>query len=133
MLISSGSARSKAQLLDACRMLSQAGFNLFATLGTSRYLHEQGINSTPVAWPDENGSPNALDLIRGKGVELVVNIPKDHSRNELSNDYTIRRAAIDHNIPLLTNDRLASAFIKAFLQKPVTNLSIKAWDEFDMA
>ncbi|MDD3665779.1 MAG: carbamoyl-phosphate synthase (glutamine-hydrolyzing) large subunit [Bacteroidales bacterium] len=133
VLISSGSARSKAQLLDACRMLSQAGFNLFATLGTSRYLHEQGINSTPVAWPDENGSPNALDLIRGKGVELVVNIPKDHSRNELSNDYTIRRAAIDHNIPLLTNDRLASAFIKAFLQKPVTNLSIKAWDEFDMA
>lgn len=132
ILVSSGPARSKAQLLEACRMLSGRGYTLFATHGTARFLSDQGIGVTAVSWPDETGMPNALSLIRNKEVDLVINIPKDHSRSELSNDYTIRRAAIDHNIPLLTNDRLASAFITAFCLKPLSELSIKAWQEYEV-
>ncbi|PKP16287.1 MAG: carbamoyl phosphate synthase large subunit, partial [Bacteroidetes bacterium HGW-Bacteroidetes-22] len=108
------------------------GFNLFATHGTAKFLKDQGLKVTGVNWPDEEGSPNALDLIRNKQVELIINIPKDHSKTELSNDYIIRRAAIDHNIPLLTNDRLAAAFIAAFCRKPVSELSIKSWQEYEV-
>ncbi len=132
VLISSGPTRSKTQLLEACRLLAERGFNIFATHGTAKFLNEQGLIVTSVNWPDEAGTPNALDLIRNKQVELIINIPKDHSKTELSNDYTIRRAAIDHNIPLLTNDRLAAAFIAAFCRKPVSELSIKSWQEYEV-
>jgi carbamoyl-phosphate synthase large subunit len=132
VLISSGPTRAKAQLLDSCRMLTERGFRLYATHGTAQFLHQQGLEATDINWPDEPGKPNAIDLICNKEVELVINIPKDYSKTELSNDYSIRRASIDHNIPLLTNDRLASAFITAFCHIPINELSIKSWQEYEV-
>lgn len=131
VLLSSGPARAKAQLLDACKQLCNRGLKLYATHGTTRYLQEQGVPVTTVGWPDEPDGLTAMDLIRQKKVDLVINIPKDNSKNELANDYTIRRAAIDYNIPLLTNARLASAFVAAFCRKPINELSIKSWQEYD--
>jgi carbamoyl-phosphate synthase large subunit len=130
ILLSTGPMRSKVELLNSCKLLTAKGYNLFATFGTSNFLKLNGIESTPLHWPDENKTPNTLDYMKNGMIDLVVNIPKDLSKVELSNDYTIRRSAIDYNIPLITNARLASAFIIAFCTMDVDKLSIKSWDEY---
>ncbi len=140
VLLSTGSGKNKADMLDAAQRLANHGYCIYATEGTSRYLSENGIPSVRVLWPSEvealsEGSPEAklpraLDLLREKKIEMVVNIHKNFSTGELTNGYKIRRAAIDHNIPLLTNARLASAFIYAFTTTRVEDLEIKSWQEF---
>ena len=114
IVVSSGSTKSKVALLDACRLLADNGYNLFATSGTQKFLEENGVRCSYVAWPDEEGAPKVTEMIAGKEVDLVINIPKNLTERELTNGYKIRRGAIDFNIPLITNARLASAFIKAF-------------------
>ena len=112
-------------------MLRKHGYKLFATPGTSRYLTENGIENTMVHWPSEEGvQPQAIDMLRNKEIDLVVNVPKNLSTGELSNGYKIRRAAIDLNIPLITNARLASAFINAFCTLKLDDLDIKCWQEY---
>lgn len=130
ILISSGPMRSKTELLISCRILIEKGFTIYATPGTQRFLQENSIDSIQVHWPDIDEKPNAVDLIRNKKVDLVINIPKDLSERELQNDYLIRRAAVDFNIPLLTNARLASAFIYAFSKYRLEDLKIKSWSEY---
>ena len=131
ILLSTGDAKQKADMLSAARLLQQKGYSLFATGGTSRYLSENGIANTLVYWPDEKQEPQALDLLHRKEIDMVVNIPKDLSVGELDNGYQIRRAAVDLNIPLLTNARLASAFISAFCSLSVDDLIIKSWAEYE--
>ena len=140
VLLSTGNGKQKAEMLEAARRLSQHGYNIFATAGTSRYLSENGIENQRVLWPSEvenlaqdspeNALPRALDLLRDKKIDMVVNVHKNFSTGELTNGYKIRRAAIDFNIPLLTNARLASAFIYAFTTTPLDSLEIKSWQEF---
>ena len=130
VLISSGDAKQKANLLGPCRELAAKGYELYATGGSFRYLIENGVPCTQVYWPSEELQPQALDMIRNKQIDMVVNIPKNLTSGELTNGYKIRRAAIDFNIPLLTNDRLASAFIHAFTSMSLDDLAIKAWDEY---
>ncbi len=130
ILVSSGDAHQKASLLEPCRKLAEKGYQLYATGGSYRYLIENGVSCTQVFWPSEQQQPQALDMIRNKEIDMVVNIPKNLTSTELSNGYKIRRAAIDFNIPLLTNDRLASAFIHAFTSMSLDDLAIKAWDEY---
>lgn len=131
ILLSTGDAKQKADMLSAARLLQQKGYSLFATGGTSRYLSENGIDNTLVYWPDEKREPQALGLLHRKKIDMVVNIPKDLSVGELDNGYQIRRAAVDLNIPLLTNARLASAFISAFCSLSVDDLIIKSWAEYE--
>lgn len=131
ILLSTGDAKQKADMLSAARLLQQNGYSLFATGGTSRYLSENGIDNTLVYWPDEKREPQALGLLRRKEIDMVVNIPKDLSVGELDKGYQIRRAAVDLNIPLLTNARLASAFISAFCSLSVDDLIIKSWAEYE--
>jgi carbamoyl-phosphate synthase large subunit len=131
ILLSTGTAKQKAGMLDAARMLSEKGFNIYATGGTSRYLKENGIPNTRVYWPsDEGQQPQALDMLHNKQIDMVVNIPKDLTQRELTNGYKIRRAAIDLNVPLITNARLASAFINAFCTVDIDDIPIKSWDSF---
>ncbi|MCC8035211.1 MAG: carbamoyl-phosphate synthase (glutamine-hydrolyzing) large subunit [Rikenellaceae bacterium] len=130
ILLSTGDARSKAELLPAARALGQRGYNLYATRGTAEYLERNGIRAEVLHWPDSPEQPNTLDYIRDKKIDLVVNIPKNLSASELSNDYTIRRSAIDFNVPLITNARLASAFINAFCKLDRKDIGIKSWDEY---
>ena len=131
ILLSTGGAKQKAEMLDAAKMLKDHGYNLFATSGTSNYLTENGIDNTLVYWPsDEGKQPQALDLLHEKKIDMVVNIPKDLTPRELTNGYKIRRASIDLNIPLLTNSRLASAFIAAFCNVKLNDIDIKAWGEY---
>jgi carbamoyl-phosphate synthase large subunit len=130
VLISSGPAKSKADLLEAVRLLEKRGYTLFATRGTQQFLSNAGIAAKVAHWPDEEASPNTVELIRMRVVDLVINIPKDLTATELSNDYQIRRGAVDYNIPLITNARLASAFINAFCTVPESEMEIKAWDEY---
>jgi carbamoyl-phosphate synthase large subunit len=130
VLISSGPAKSKADLLEAVRLLEKRGYSIFATRGTQQFLSNAGIAAKVAHWPDEEESPNTVELIRQRVVDLVINIPKDLSASELSNDYQIRRSAVDYNIPLITNARLASAFINAFCSVPDSEIEIKAWDEY---
>jgi len=133
IMISSGGAKEKAALLDAAVALMKAGYTVYASEGTARYLNENGAKATPVAWPDEVDSPNqnVMDMIHDHQFDLIVNIPKNHSKRELTNGYKIRRGAIDHNIPLITNARLASAFIEAFCACTQEDLQIKSWQEFE--
>lgn len=131
ILLSTGDAKQKADMLSAARLLQQKGYSLFATGGTSRYLSENGIDNTLVYWPDEKREPQALGLLHRKEIDMVVNIPKDLSVGELDNGYQIRRAAVDLNIPLLTNARLAGAFISAFCSLSVDDLIIKSWAEYE--
>ena len=131
ILLSTGDAKQKADMLSAARLLRQKGYSLYATGGTSRYLSENGIDNTLVYWPDEKREPQALGLLHRKEIDMVVNIPKDLSVGELDNGYQIRRAAVDLNIPLLTNARLASAFISAFCSLSVDDLIIKSWAEYE--
>jgi len=130
VLISSGPIRSKIELLNSSRYMIERGFTLYVTRGTHNFLEKNGVQSIPVAWPDEDEQPNALTLIRERKVDLVINIPKDLTKTELQNDYTIRRAAIDFNIPLITNARLASAFIVAFCKFNIEDIAITSWDEY---
>ncbi|MDM8003846.1 MAG: carbamoyl-phosphate synthase (glutamine-hydrolyzing) large subunit [Bacteroidota bacterium] len=130
VLISSGPAKSKADLLEAVRLLDRRGYTIFATRGTQQFLSNAGIAAKVAHWPDEEASPNTVELIRQRVVDLVINIPKDLSATELNNDYQIRRSAVDYNIPLITNARLASAFINAFCSVPDSEMEIKAWDEY---
>ena len=129
ILISSGGARGKMDLLDACKMLNAKGYEIYGTHGTAKYLNENGVKTTAVAWPDEEGE-NVLDLIAQHKFDLIVNVPKNQTKRELTNGYKIRRAAIDHNIPLMTNARLAKAFIEAFTEKTMDDLQIKSWQEY---
>jgi len=131
ILLSTGGAKEKAAMLDAARMLHEHGYTIYATGGTSRYLTEQGIPNTLVHWPsDADQQPQALDLMHERKIDMVVNIPKDLSAGELTNGYKIRRTAVDLNIPLLTNSRLAAAFIQAFCTIRPEDLAIKSWEEY---
>ena len=130
VLISSGPAKAKADLLEAVRLLEKLGYEIFATRGTQQFLSNAGVAAKVAYWPDEQASPNTVELIRKRVVDLVINIPKDLSATELSNDYQIRRSAVDYNIPLITNARLASAFINAFCSVPESEIEIKAWAEY---
>ena len=131
VLLSTGGAKQKVDMLDAARMLRKKGYNLFATPGTARFLTENGIENTLVHWPSEpDAQPQALDLLHRKEIDMVVNIPKNLTAGELTNGYKIRRAAIDLNIPLITNARLASAFINAFCTLDVDDIAIKSWAEY---
>ena len=131
ILLSTGPGKQKADMLRAAQQLIQHGYHLYATGGTSRYLAENGIENTLVYWPSEEGQqPQALDLLHSHDIDMVVNVPKNLSVGELTNGYKIRRAAIDLNIPLITNSRLASAFIDAFCTKSLDDIEIKAWSEF---
>ncbi len=131
ILLSTGTAKQKVDMLDAARMLKKKGYNLFATGGTSRFLTENGIENTLVHWPSEpEVKPQALEMLHNKEIDMVVNIPKNLTAGELTNGYKIRRAAIDLNIPLITNARLASAFINAFCTLDVNDIAIKSWSEY---
>nr|WP_321407411.1 carbamoyl-phosphate synthase (glutamine-hydrolyzing) large subunit [uncultured Carboxylicivirga sp.] len=130
VLISSGPARSKLELLKSAALLKERGYNLFATGGTHKFFAENGIETTLVYWPNQDQKPNVIDLIRDKKIDLVINIPKNLSKDELKNGYQIRRDAIDFNIPLITNARLASAFIYSFCKLGQEHISIKHWDEY---
>ena len=131
IMISSGATKEKVDLLDACKMLQDNGFKIYATAGTHRFLNENGINSVQVGWPDEDHNVlNVMQMISEKQFDLVINIPKDSTHRELSNGYAIRRGAIDFNIPLITNARLASAFIRACCEKKFEDIQIKSWDEY---
>ncbi|MDR0768370.1 MAG: carbamoyl-phosphate synthase (glutamine-hydrolyzing) large subunit [Dysgonamonadaceae bacterium] len=130
VLISSGALRSKVDMLDACRLLCEKNYTIYATEGTHKFLSDNHIPSIHVYQPSENGKPNVLDMIRNKQIDLIVNIPKNLTEGELSNGYRIRRSAIDFNIPLFTNARLASAFIQAFCYLDMNKIPVKSWDEY---
>ena len=132
VLLSSGATKSKVDLLDASQMLSKNGYHLYATAGTAAFLNSHGIPTTPVFWPDErpNAENNVMKMIAAHQFDLIVNIPKNHSKRELTNGYRIRRGAIDHNIPLMTNARLARAFIEAFCKMKQEDIQIKSWQEY---
>ena len=132
VMISSGGTKEKVAMLDGARMLSQAGYTIYASEGTAKFLNENGAKAIAVSWPDEDkpGMENVMKMIAEHKFDLVVNIPKNRTSRELTNGYKIRRGAIDHNIPLITNARLASAFIEAFCTLSVEDLSIKSWNEY---
>ena len=130
ILLSTGTAKDKTDMLSSASLLVEKGYNLFATGGTHKFLEENGIPNTLVYWPSEEGTPQALDLLHNKEIDMVVNIPKNLTPGELTNGYKIRRAAIDLNIPLITNPRLASEFITAFCSINLDDLQIKSWEEY---
>lgn len=132
ILLSSGATKSKVDLLDASHMLSKNGYHIYATAGTATFLNSHGIPTTPVFWPDErpHAENNVMKMIAEHKFDLIVNIPKNHSKRELTNGYRIRRGAIDHNIPLMTNARLAKAFIEAFCSMKQEDIQIKSWQEY---
>ena len=130
VMVSSGGVKSKVDLLEPCRTLDAKGYTIYATAGTQKFLEENGVQATVVSWPDEEGDLNIMDMFAAHRFDLVINIPKNHSKRELTNGYKIRRAAIDHNVPLLTNARLASAFIDAFSQMKAGDIQIKCWQEY---
>ena len=130
ILMSTGNAKQKAEMLEAAKLMAEKGYNIFATGGTHRYLEENGIASTLVYWPSESGEPQALQMMRDQKIDMVINITKDLSASELDNGYRIRRSAIDLNIPLITNARLATAFIKAFCTMTLDDIAIRSWQEY---
>lgn len=130
ILVSSGPLRSKIALVEPLLLLQEQEFVIYATKGTAKFLKENRINAIPVAWPDEQDTPNSIELIKNRQVEMVVNVPKNLSRKELDNDYSIRRAAIDYNIPLITNARLAAAFLTAISNKKLKDLELMSWGEY---
>ena len=130
ILLSTGNGKQKGDMLKAAQMLAKNGYNLYATPGTSRHLSENGIPNTMVFWPDSLGQPQALDLLHNHEIDLVINLPANHSDSQVTNGYKVRRTAIDLNIPLITNARLASAFIYAFLTVKPEEIEIKSWQEF---
>ena len=131
VMVSSGDSKSKVDLLDACKMLQAGNYDIYATAGTQKFLGENGVSAKVVGWPDETSKDfNIMDMISEHKFDLVINIPKNYTRRELTNGYKIRRGAIDHNIPLITNARLASAFIQAFCELKLEDVSIKSWSEY---
>jgi len=130
ILLSTGDARSKIELLKSAQMLIERGYNLFATPGSAKFLEENNIPVTVLHWPDDVSTPNTLDYLKNRTIDLVINIPKNLSKTELYNDYQIRRAAVDFNIPLITNARLASAFIYAICKLQPEDIAINSWDEY---
>jgi len=132
VMFSSGAMKSKVDMLDASRMLDAKGYKIYATAGTSAFLNSNGVNAEAVYWPDEKADSenNVMKMIADHKFDLIVNIPKNHSKRELTNGYKIRRGAIDHNIPLITNARLASAFIEAFCEIKLEDIAIKSWQEY---
>ncbi|SBV93493.1 Carbamoyl-phosphate synthase, large subunit [uncultured Dysgonomonas sp.] len=132
VMVSSGDSKSKVDLLDACVMLQENNYDIYATAGTARFLADNGVKAMVVSWPDEEKEHNVMDMMSNHTFELIVNIPKNHTRRELTNGYKIRRGAIDHNIPLITNARLASAFIQAFCEMKETDIPIKSWQEYKL-
>ncbi len=131
ILISSGGAKGKVDLLDPALSLVKNGYSIYATEGTAKFLNDNGVVATPVAWPDEKGSNNVIDMIGEHLFDLIINVPKNHTKRELTNGYKIRRGAIDHNIPLITNTRLAKAFIEAFCELKQEDVQIKSWQEYN--
>ena len=133
IMLSSGGAKEKASLLDAAQALVKNGYTIYATAGTAKFLNENNVKATAVGWPDEDQKdlPNVMQMIADHKFDLIVNIPKNHTKRELTNGYRIRRGAIDHNIPLFTNARLASAFIEAFCTMSQDQLQIKSWQEYE--
>ena len=130
ILLSTGTPKQKVYMLEAARMLQKKGYDIFATGGSSKFLTENGVENTRVYWPSEEGHPQALEMLHKKEIDMVVNIPKNLTAGELDNGYKIRRAAIDLNIPLITNARLASAFINAFCTMDIDDIAIKSWEEY---
>ena len=133
IMLSSGGAKEKASLLDGAQALVKNGYTIYATAGTAKFLNENNVKATAVGWPDEDHKdiPNVMQMIADHKFDLIVNIPKNHTKRELTNGYRIRRGAIDHNIPLITNARLASAFIEAFCTLSQDQLQIKSWQEYE--
>ena len=133
IMLSSGGAKEKASLLDAAQALVKNGYTIYATAGTAKFLNENNVKATAVGWPDEDHKdiPNVMQMIADHKFDLIVNIPKNHTKRELTNGYRIRRGAIDHNIPLITNARLASAFIEAFCTLSQDQIQIKSWQEYE--
>ena len=133
IMLSSGGAKEKASLLDAAHALVKNGYTIYATEGTAKFLNENGATAIAVGWPDQEHEnlPNVMEMISNHQFDLIINIPKDHTRRELTNGYKIRRGAIDHNIPLITNARLAKAFIEAFCQLSLDDIQIKSWQEYE--
>jgi len=131
ILISSGDAKGKVSLLEPAQQLVKKGYEVYATGGTAKFFNENGVKATAVNWPDEEGDNNVMDMIAQHKFSLIVNVPKNHTKRELTNGYRIRRAAIDHNIPLMTNVRLAKAFIEAFTALNQEDIKIKSWQEYD--
>ena len=129
-LISSGTSKSKVELLEASRMLKEKGYKLYATSGTAAFMADNGIEAEVVHWPDSEKKPNVLDCIAAQKIDLVINIPKNHTQRELENGHKIRRAAVDHNIPLITNARLASAYIWSVCKIGIEGLGIRHWGEY---
>jgi carbamoyl-phosphate synthase large subunit len=137
ILISSGNALQKADLLGACQLLEARGYKLYATEGSAKYLAENGVSVERVIWPTEAQDPElaaqykqAMEMLANKELDLVINIPKNFTHKELTNGYYVRRAAIDYNIPLITNARLATAFIRAFCAMSIDDIQIKSWDKY---
>ncbi len=131
ILISSGGAKGKVDLLEPAQSLLKNGYKIYATEGTAKFLNDNGIAATCVSWPDEKGSNNVIDMIGEHCFDLIINVPKNHTKRELTNGYKIRRGAIDHNIPLITNTRLAKAFIEAFCELKQEDIQIKSWQEYN--
>ena len=131
VLISSGGVKGKVDLLEPVRELAKNGYKIYATGGTAKFFNENGVKATAVAWPDENGENNVMDMIADHQFELIINVPKNHTKRELTNGYRIRRGAIDHNIPLMTNTRLAKAFIQAFCDLKEEDIKVKSWQEYN--
>ena len=134
IMVSSGAMKSKVDLLDACHLLHQQGYKIYATAGTSAFLNAHGVNTVPVFWPDERpeAANNVMRMIAGHQFDLIINVQKNHTTREVTNGYRIRRAAVDHNIPLITNARLASAFIEAICQVSEKDIKIKSWQEYEL-
>ncbi len=131
ILISSGGAKGKVSLLEPAKSLVNRGYKVYATGGTARFFNENGVDATPVLWPDEEGQNNVMDMIAAHQFDLIINVPKNHTKRELTNGYRIRRGAIDHNTPLMTNVRLAKAFIEAFTALSQDDIKIKSWQEYN--
>ena len=131
ILISSGAVKGKVALLEPARELVKNGYQIYATAGTAKFFKENGVEATAVAWPDEDAANNVMDMIQAHLLDLIINVPKNHTNRELTNGYRIRRGAIDHNIPLMTNVRLAKAFIEAFCALRMEDIKIKSWQEYN--
>ena len=131
ILVSSGGLKGKVDLLEPIKQLDKSGYSIFATEGTAKFLKENGVNATMVSWPDEEGENKVMDMIADHKFDLIINVPKNQTKRELTNGYRIRRGAIDHNIPLMTNVRLAKAFIEAFCSMKLEDIKIKSWQEYN--
>ena len=130
ILLSTGNIKNKVDLLDSIRLLHNNGYSLYATPGTANFLTHHNIECTTLDWPDSENHPNTIDYLKGKKIDMVINIPKNLSKDELDNDFEIRRCAIDFNIPLITDANLADDFIKSFCGRDIDDLKIKSWDEY---